>query len=77
MVTIGETKCPKCGGRIGTYRKDDQMSFNGTIIFKNVCSSCGYILGSNESSDKSTSISDDSNLSQYIGFNRKDTLGYE
>ena len=55
MVTIGETKCPKCGGRIGTYRQDDPMSFNSTIIFKHICSSCGYVLGSNELSDKSTS----------------------
>ena len=54
MVTIGENKCPKCGGRINTYRQDDPMSFNGTIIFKHVCSSCGHVLGSNELSDKST-----------------------
>lgn len=55
MVTIGENKCPKCGGRINTYRQDDPISFNSTIIFKHVCSSCGYVLGSNELNDKSTS----------------------
>ena len=55
MTTIGEPKCPKCGGRIDTYRQDDPMSFNGTIVFKHICSSCGYVLGYNESSDKSTS----------------------
>lgn len=55
MVTIGETKCPKCGGRIDTYRQDDQISFNGISIFKHICSSCGYILGSNASSETSTS----------------------
>ena len=54
MVTIGETKCPKCGGRIHTYRQDDPMSFNGTIVFKHVCSSCGYVLGYNESGETST-----------------------
>lgn len=55
MVTIGETKCPKCGGRIDTYRQDDPMSFTGAIIFKHVCSSCGCVLGYNESSETSTS----------------------
>ena len=55
MVTVGENKCPKCGGRIDTCRQDDPMSFNDTIIFKHICSSCGYVLGSNELSDKSTS----------------------
>jgi hypothetical protein len=63
MVTVGENKCPKCGGRIDTYRQDDPMSFNGTIIFKHVCSSCGYVLGSNESSDKSTGNTTVSNTS--------------
>ena len=55
MVTVGKNKCPKCGGRIDTYRQDDPMSFNDTIIFKHICSSCGYILGYNGSSDESTS----------------------
>ena len=63
MVTIGKTKCPKCGGRIDTYRQDDPLSFNGTIIFKHVCSSCGYVLGSNELSDKSTSNTATNNTS--------------
>lgn len=52
MVIVGEHKCPKCGGRIDIYRQDDPMSFNGTIIFEHICSSCGYVLDSNESNEK-------------------------
>ena len=55
MVTIGETKCPKCGGRIDTYRQDDPMAFNGSVTFKHICSNCGYVLGYNESGETSTS----------------------
>lgn len=62
MVIVGEHKCPKCGGVIDTYRYEDPMSFNGTIIFKHICSSCGYVLGYDGRSDQSISNTETNSL---------------